>query len=264
MSTGPEALVAKGITIRPTNWDIVQDVSLSATRGDITALLGPNGAGKTTLLRGIIGLQPLHKGTVYIGDQNVHQLPPDERAARMAYVPQRSRLAARLSARAVVELGRFPHRGNAVGLNATDHDIVSQALADTDCAYLTDRPFNSCSGGEQARLLLARALATEAPYLLLDEPAANLDIAHALNLFTLLRALADAGRAIVVVMHQLDHALRWADRALVMNRSRAIASGPCRDILTPDLVQDVYRVQMIEGGAPRYDRLAPAHTEAPA
>jgi iron complex transport system ATP-binding protein len=204
----------------------------------------------------VVGLQPLHRGTVTIGNRDAHLLPADRRAMLMAYVPQRSRLAARLSAQAVVELGRFPHRGNAIGLSATDHQVVSQALEDTDCAYLTDRAFNSCSGGEQARLLLARALATEAPYLLLDEPAANLDVSHALDLFALLRTLADTGRAIIVVMHQLEHALRWADQALVMNRARAVASGPCQEILTPELVAEVYGVQMIAGGAPSYVRLA--------
>lgn len=255
MNADTEALVADGVTIRPGNWDIVQEVSFFAPRGKITALLGPNGAGKTTLLRGVVSLQPLRKGSVTVDGQDVLQLPVNERAKRLAYVPQSSWLAARLSARAVIELGRFPHRGNAFGLSARDHEVVENALSATDCAYLENRSFNACSGGEQARLLVARALATEAPYLLLDEPTANLDIAHALQIFALLRSLADAGKAIVVVIHQLEHALRWTDQAVVMNCSRVVASGPSQDVITPELVEKVYRVRMIEAGAHRYEPL---------
>jgi len=256
-------LFVSGLTIRPGNWDIVHKVSFEASTGQVTALLGPNGAGKTTLLRGILGLQKLHSGKVAIGEpenkvatmEDFLKLPEIVRARLMAYVPQHSRLSARLSARAMVELGRFPHRGNALGLGKHDHHIVDQALAATDCTYLNDRSYSDCSGGEQARLLVARALATEAPFLLLDEPSANLDIAHALELFDLLRSLANGGKAVIVVMHQLGHAANWADKALLMKNSQAVAWGDCLDVLTPDRIEEVYGVRMIPNAAPAYERI---------
>lgn len=261
--TDSTSLDVSGVTIRLGTWNIVHDVSFEAPMGKITALLGPNGAGKTTLLRGILGLQAMHSGCISIGEargegrliSDIHRLPEVERARLLAYVPQNSRLSARLSARSMVELGRFPHRGNALGLGRRDHDVVAQALADTDSTYLEARCFSDCSGGEQARLLVARALATEAPFLILDEPAANLDIAHALNLYQLLRDLADDGKAVVVVMHQLEHALKWADQALLMKDSRAVAWGECREVLSPERIEEVYHVKMIPGSAPSYERI---------
>lgn len=256
-------LSVSGITIRSGNWNIVQDISFEALRGKVTALLGPNGAGKTTLLRGILGLEPLSAGRVTIESEpnhppfiaDLHTLPEIERARLTAYVPQHSRLSARLSARAMVELGRFPHRGNNFSLGERDHSIVLQALVDTDCSYLEKRSFSDCSGGEQARLLVARALATEAPFLFLDEPAANLDIYHSLDLFHLLRRLADSGKAVVIVLHQLEQALRWADKALIIDASRAVAWGPCHEVLTPQRIEEVYGVYMIPNSAPSYERL---------
>lgn len=252
------------LTVRPGHWDIVHDISFQAKQGEVTALLGPNGAGKTTLLRGILGLQKISSGSVEIipehevGKMSVvdlNEISEMQRARLMAYVPQHSRLSARLSARAMVELGRFPHRGNSLGLSEMDHEIVDRALADTDCIYLNDRSFSDCSGGEQARLLVARALATEAPFLLLDEPAANLDISHSLELFHLLRNLADQGKAVLVVMHQLEHALKWADRSLLMNASRAIAWGISQEVLSSERIEKVYGVRMIENTSPSYERI---------
>ncbi|MFW5845682.1 MAG: ABC transporter ATP-binding protein [Planctomycetota bacterium] len=244
----PPLLSGRGITIRPAGWDIVRSVDVDCHAGRILALLGPNGAGKTTLLRGLLGFLPLHAGRVLVQGRPVQELDPEQRARLLAYVPQRSQLAARLSARAVVELGRFPHCRGVGGLRRQDHEAVDAALAATDCSYLSGRGFVDCSGGEQARLLVARALATEAPCLLLDEPAASLDIAHALELYRLLRRLADGGKAVLVVLHRLEDALRWADEALLLECGETAAAGAVETVLRPELIERVYRVRMIPGG----------------
>lgn len=235
-------LQVQSMQVEAGGFRIVRRVDLQVQAGELLALLGPNGAGKTTLLRAIVGVIPA-QGVVRIAGAAL----PDgsERAKAMAYVPQHSRLLAAVSAREVVEWGRFPHRGSALGWSRQDHAAVEQAMATCDCLYLQDRAFIDCSGGEQARLLLARALATEARVLLLDEPAASLDIAHRLRLYQLLRRLAENGYSIVVVLHQLEDALQHADSVVVMNQGQVVAHGPTASTLDQSLVRKVWGVEML-------------------
>lgn len=240
------ALSATGIRVRTRSFDIVRDVSFHLAEGEILALMGPNGAGKTTLVKAVLGLIAA-QGSVSVAGRALSDAA--SRARHLAYVPQQSRLIAALSAREVVELGRFPHRGSRLGLSADDTRVVDRALQQTDCSYLEQRRFDQCSGGEQARLLLARALATEAPVLFLDEPAASLDIAHRLQLYALLRRLADGGHSILVVMHHIDDALQWADRCVLMDSGRICASGSVAEVLDGPTVAQVYGVEMLPGAA---------------
>ncbi|TVR43684.1 MAG: ABC transporter ATP-binding protein [Planctomycetota bacterium] len=233
------------VVVQRGGFRIVDTVSGRLEAGQILALLGPNGAGKTTLLRAALGIEPISSGQVFI--QGQLDLSPRDRARAVAYVPQHGRLSAGLSAREVVELGRFPHRGERFGLSRYDAQVVSEAMLRCDCAYLDRRPFRACSGGEQARLLIARALATEAPALLLDEPAASLDIGHRLQLYHLLRLLADQGKAIMMAMHHLEDVLSLSDSAMLMNCGQVVVAGPPAEVLQPQYLAKVYGVAMIPG-----------------
>ena len=228
-------LESQNISVTVRNNLLLDSINLKAEAGQILSLVGPNGAGKTTLLKALLGLIP-HQGTVRVLGQPLKEMSFLERACQVAYVPQFTLLTARLTGREVVAQGRFAHDGN--GYNETQ--IIDQALKDTDCETLADRPFGVCSGGERARLLLARALATEAPLLLLDEPTASLDQAHTLHLYELLKKLIANGKGIVLVQHQLAEALRWSDKVFVLNKGRQVICGTTTKVLTPLLIQEIF------------------------
>ena len=226
---------------------VLHDVSLHAARGEVLAVLGPNGSGKSTLLRSISGTLPA-TGHVVLDGRDAIAMDARERARVLAYLPQRSLLEAPLPVERVVAQARYAHTPGLGRMRNADRDAVEDAMRTTRVTTLRARPFTALSYGEQRRVLLARALATRAPLLLLDEPAAALDIAHALSLFDTLRALAAAGHAVVVVVHQLDDAFRHADRGLLLHEGRALAHGPIREVLTADRVARVWGVEMREGG----------------
>lgn len=226
----------------------VSGVSFSAEFGTITCVLGPNGAGKTTLLRALAGLLP-SEGRIELCGQELAALLPRERSQRLAFVPQRSALTARLPVYTVVSHGRFAHRGGLSRLSPSDRSAIEAAMLRADVAQLSAREFPELSHGEQRRVLLARALATQARVLLLDEPTASLDVPHALGLFATLRSLAQDGHCIVVVLHQLDDALRFSDRSLLLHQGRQIAFGSSAEVISAANVERVYDVQLVPGGA---------------
>jgi len=248
MADDAVALVAREVGVTLGERRAVAGVSFEADFCTISAVLGPNGAGKTTLLRALAGIVP-HDGRVELCGSTIDTLAPRERSKRLAFVPQRSQMASRLPVYTVVSHGRFAHRGGLSRLSGADRQAIDTAMLRADVAHLAAREFPELSHGEQRRVLLARALATEARVLLLDEPTASLDIPHALALFATLRALAEDGRCIVVVVHQLDDALRYTDRALLLHGGRQVAFGQTADVITAGNVERVYGVQLITGGA---------------
>lgn len=238
---------------------VLRDVALDVPQGTHLAILGRNGAGKTTLLRALVGLIPA-QGKVAVLGNDLEPKTPVERARLVAYVPQRSELQARLSVYDVVAQGRYAHRhGGPVRWltfeqsGSPNEAAIERALEMTDAQALRDRVFPELSGGEQRRVLLARALASEAPVIALDEPTAALDIAHALLFFEQLRTLTAHGRTVVTVLHNLHDAALWCDQAVVIHQGTAFYSGSPH--LPADVVRDVYGVDVVPGGAPSY-RLA--------
>lgn len=246
-------MTAEGIVVRDLRArhrhgpEVVCGISFRAPRGAITALLGPNGAGKSTALKAIVGLLP-RSGEVRLDGQDLGALTAQERAQRVAYVPQRTQLMARMSVRSVVSLGRFAHRGPLARASRADEDAVESALHDAGAAALADRIFPELSGGEQQRVLLARALATGATALLLDEPTSSLDVRQVLDLHATLRRLADRGCCVVVVLHDLSEVRQNADRAVLIQQGRLYAAGPVGEIVQTPPVRAVYAVDLVEGG----------------
>ncbi|HET8935743.1 MAG TPA: ABC transporter ATP-binding protein, partial [Polyangiales bacterium] len=168
-----------------------------------------------------------------------------------AYVPQQSLLQSGVSVRDVVLQGRYAH--DPFWPNKHKHGTaVTEAMRQTDVLELAERPWNQLSGGEQRRVLLARALATEAPVILLDEPTTSLDVAHALQLLLQLRELAQRGRCIVAVLHDLDQVARYADFTVLLHHGATVAAGPTPDVITEAHIRDVYGVELVANGALGY------------
>jgi iron complex transport system ATP-binding protein len=246
--TEPAALRAHGVCATLGGVRVLEQISVEAQFGSVLAILGPNGAGKTTLLRAFAGLLE-HAGRVELSDVDRASLSRRELGQRLALVPQRSALSARLPVYTVVSHGRYAHRGGLARVSAQDRRAIDSAMARADVAHLAARVLPELSHGEQRRVLLARALATEARVLLLDEPTAALDIAHALALFATLRDLARDGHCIIAVLHQLDDALRFTDQALLLQGGKQIALDRTPAVVTADNVRRVYGVELVAGGA---------------
>lgn len=226
------ALEVAGLSVTLSGRCILEDVSLSVARGEFVVIVGPNGSGKTTLLRAASGLIP-STGTVTVEGEALAKLRARGRARRIAYLPQGHVFYWPMPVADVVALGRLP-RGAGADLSEADRAAVERAMADTGTVQYAERPVTTLSGGEKARVAIARVLATEAPVILADEPTASLDPRYQLAAVALLRRHADAGGAVVAVLHDLALAARSADRIVVLDAGRIVADGAPRAVLTAE------------------------------
>ena len=221
---------------------VLNGISCSFVPGQVTGLVGPNGAGKTTLLRLGLGLLAPGAGEIRLLGRSLRQWAAQDRARALAYLPQSNEAHWPMLARRVVALGRLPHEASLTRLRVSDEEAISRALARCDAAGLAYRRMDGISAGERARVLLARALATEAPVLLADEPAAHLDPGHQLQLMRLLREEAGRGTAVCVTLHDLALAVRFCDRLLVMKAGRIVAAGAPAAALSDEVLAEVFGV----------------------
>lgn len=228
--------------------DVVQDVSFWLDDGEMAALVGPNGAGKSSVLKALAGVVA-SEGEVRIGGLPSDKLTVRERARHLAWLPQSRPVAWNLGVENVVALGRFAQAPAPFDrMGAADQAAVRDALDKADAAHLCGRPFQALSGGEQARVHLARLLASPAPVLLLDEPCAALDVAHQLDLMQALTAEAAAGRTLLIVLHDLELAARFCPRILVMQAGRLVADGTPEAALSGETLADVFGVKKTADG----------------
>lgn len=226
--------------------------------GAVTVILGANGAGKSTLLSCLAGLREPDAGQVLLEGTPLAAMPAQHRARLIGLLPQQADIHWNVNVRALVALGRLPHRGRwgpgYGGLQADDERAIDTALAAADCVHLASRKAQRLSGGEQARVLLARVLAGEPRWILADEPFASLDPAHQLDAAACLRGAADQGAGVAVVLHDLTQAARLADRVIVMKEGEVLAAGPVPDVMTPGVLEAAYGVRVHVGqdasGAP--------------
>lgn len=240
-------LEVRDITVRVGDKVLVSNASFSVASGELVGLIGPNGAGKSTLLKAVIGVRPRDAGEVMVDGQPMSSFSSRERAKRLAYLPQERRIEWRLPARDVVMLGRYPHHSGFGGPTEVDRNVVDGVLARADAAAIQGLPATVLSAGEKARVLLARALAVQAPILIADEPITALDPYHQLQVMEILREEAKAGRAILVVLHDLMLASRFMDRLVLMSEGAIIASGKPADVLSDERLRTVYRVDALRG-----------------
>jgi iron complex transport system ATP-binding protein len=219
----------------------LRDVTAQFTPGAVTAIIGPNGAGKTTLLRVALGILA-HEGDVRVLDKKLSDWPREALARAIAYLPQGADAHWPVTARHLVSLGRLPHRKIFAPPNREDEEAIENALARCEATEFAERPINELSAGERARVLLARALATQAPILLADEPAAHLDPAHQLQLMILLKEEAARGTAVAVTLHDLSLAARYCDEIVVMQAGRVAAQGTPASALNDSTLANVFNV----------------------
>lgn len=215
-------------------------VSLVAPRHALTAVVGPNGSGKSTLVRALVGRVPLSRGAIRVDDALVTTGSRRALAARVAVVTQREEPAFPLGVRDYVGLGRYPHLGLWRGRTPADAAAVDAAIVATETSALENRVISELSGGEWQRVRLARALAQGGDAIVLDEPTTFLDVAHEMAMFELLSRLAQEGRAVLLVSHQLNLVARFADRIVLLHAGRVAASGTPADVMRGAVLERVY------------------------
>jgi ABC-type cobalamin/Fe3+-siderophores transport system ATPase subunit len=224
---------------------VLKDISLSLDPGSVLVIIGPNGAGKTTLIRALSGVIPIQSGKVTVDGNELVGMSEPERARKIAVVPQARNLPPAFTGWEIVLLGRTPHINWFGQTSLEDENIVRKSMVLTDTFDLADRRVGELSGGEQQRLLLARALAQQASILLLDEPVTHLDLHYQISILDQIRSLAKGGGlGVLAVLHDLNMAARFADKAALLVNGEIRALGSPEEVLTPALLSDAYSLPM--------------------
>ncbi|WP_424893164.1 ABC transporter ATP-binding protein [Streptomyces sp. XH2] len=240
----PNTLAAHRLSLGYAGRTVVDGVDLAVPAGAVTAVVGPNACGKSTLLRGLARLLAPTAGTVTLDGADIHRMPARALARRLGLLPQQAVAPEGVTVEGLVRLGRYPHQRMLTPWSKADQAAVEEALARTGTDALRDRPVDQLSGGQRQRAWIALALAQDTPLLLLDEPTTFLDLRHQLDVLDLVDELnAEAGRTVVMVLHDLGQAARYADHLVVMCDGRPAAAGPPADVLTAELVEKVFQVE---------------------
>ena len=246
-------LEARDLTIAYDHRTAVADLTLSLKAGEITAIIGPNGAGKSTLLRALNGQIPRVSGVIMLDGQPLERLNRRSISRQIAVVAQEAELRFPVTVLEFVLGGRFAWATNSGWGWETERDleVANAVINETELRDLSARLMNELSGGERQRALMARALATEAPILLLDEPTANLDLSHQATLLTLVRKRCDQHRsAALVVTHDINLAAQFANNITLMKQGRAVHSGTPQEVLTPEILQEIFEVRVLVDAHP--------------
>ncbi|MDJ0805727.1 MAG: ABC transporter ATP-binding protein [Gammaproteobacteria bacterium] len=235
-------IAGEGLSLNLGGQRILDQVDIRLEPGEMLGLIGPNGAGKSSLLKLLTGLHHAERGTLRITGRAGSDLTREQRSRRIAWLGQQREVHWPLSVETLIELGRAPHLGPWEQPSAEDREIIERVIEQTDLRSLRRRPFNTLSGGEQARVLLARALATEPQILLADEPIAALDIAHQLDMLTLLSRYCREGRGVILVLHDLPLAAHFCDRLQLLHQGRTLAVGSAGAVLSAQHLKTAYQV----------------------
>ncbi|GAA2906942.1 iron complex transport system ATP-binding protein [Microbacterium keratanolyticum] len=239
--TAAHTLAAEGLTLTYGDRTVIDALDIEIAAGKITTIVGANGCGKSTLLRSLARLMSPSAGQVILDGRSVHSLPTREVARVLGLLPQSPSAPEGIAVADLVGRGRHPHQRALARWSRHDYEVVADALAATGTTDLADRSVDELSGGQRQRVWIAMALAQETDILLLDEPTTFLDVAHQVEVLDLLTDLSIArGTTIVMVLHDLNLAARYADELIAMKDGRVHAAGAPRDVVTADLVHDVF------------------------
>ncbi|WP_018157311.1 ABC transporter ATP-binding protein [Demetria terragena] len=239
-------LRAESLTIAYDDHVVARDLSLDLADGRITTIIGPNGCGKSTVLRALARLLPLQAGTVWLDGQSIHDRPSREVARELALLPQAPLAPEGLLVRDLVTRGRHPHQTWFRQWSPGDEVAVDEALAWTSTYEFKDRPLESLSGGQRQRAWIAMTLAQHTDLVLLDEPTTYLDLAHQVDVLELVARLnREQGRTVVMVLHDLNLAARYSDQLVVMHAGAIVAQGAPRDVVSTDLLKEVFGLDAI-------------------
>jgi iron complex transport system ATP-binding protein len=230
------------LSVHIRNIMILKNITAQFEPGKITVLLGPNGAGKSTLLRTLSALIAPSAGTINLDNQSLHEIPARRRAQKIGLLSQSAETHWDLSVRTVVALGRLPHHGWLGGESPVDQAAITDAMQATDVMQFSDRPVLSLSGGERARVLLARVLAGKPQWLLADEPLAHLDLAHQRDVLGIFKQSAAQGCGVILVLHDLAQAAQIADDIVLLADGQIVARGEPASTLTKEHIEKVYGV----------------------
>lgn len=239
LASGETAMSMTGVSVELGGRQVLSKVSLEVKAGEVLALVGPNGAGKSTLLAALAGDVGVSAGRIELERKSLHEWQPGELALRRSVLLQQVSLSFPFSVRDVVLMGRAPWSNTPAG--DQDEQFVDQAMADTDVTAFAERKFSALSGGEKARVALARVLAQNTTVLMLDEPTAALDLRHQELVLQVARRRAEAGNAVVVVLHDLNLAAGYADRVAVLAGGQLKALGTPSEVLQAELLSEVYQ-----------------------
>lgn len=243
-ATTPEVLSAGGLSMGYPDHVVGAGVDLDIQRGLFTVIIGPNACGKSTLLRTLSRLLKPAAGQVLLDGRDIHSYKARDVARRLGVLPQSAIAPEGISVIDLVRRGRYPHQSFIARWSVDDEAAVTTALEATRMTELADRPVDQLSGGQRQRAWVALALAQESETLLLDEPTTFLDISHQISLLDLFAQLnADAGRTVVAVLHDINHAVQYAHHLVVMKAGAAIAQGKPADVITPQLLEDVFAIE---------------------
>lgn len=223
---------------------VVEDLTIEVPDGKITSVVGPNGCGKSTLLRSLARLMKPRGGAIYLDGAAISNLPTREVAKRLGILPQSPTAPEGLTVRELAAQGRYPHQSWLRQWSKEDERAVEGALETTGVIELADRPLDTLSGGQRQRAWISMALAQETETLLLDEPTTFLDMAHQLEVLELLNRLNhDEGRTVLMVLHDLNNAARYSHHIIALSRGAVFSAGPPEDVMTPELLREVFHVE---------------------
>ena len=225
------------------NLDIVKDLNLDIPKGKITTIIGSNGCGKSTILKTIARIIQPKSGDIFVNNINIKQQSPKELAKTMAVLPQSPQAPSGLTVEELIAYGRFPHQKGFGKMRKEDNDIVTWALQSTGIEEFRDRPIEALSGGQRQRAWIAMALAQQTDILILDEPTTYLDLAHQLEILKLLEELnRKQGTTIVMVIHELNNAARFADHMIGVKKGKVICQGSAEEVMTKENLKELFNI----------------------
>ncbi|MGP9677471.1 ABC transporter ATP-binding protein [Halomonas sp. AOP27-A1-41] len=221
---------------------VIDGLEVTLPSAKVTAIVGPNGCGKSTLLAGLARLHKPDEGSVLLNGEDIQRLPSRQLATQLALLPQEAIAPEGLTVTELIRFGRQPHQGWLRQWSAEDQRVVQHALLAAGLEDLADRPIDALSGGQRQRAWIAMTIAQQTPLLLLDEPTSALDLGHQIEVFELVRHLAGHGRTVVMVLHDLASACRYADHLIAMCDGEIVDQGAPANVVTPELVRKLYQV----------------------